>query len=193
MPQNPTLKPGWPKWAKAFLRSLGLTGNVTRAATDAKIDRTVPYDLRDSDPDFAAAWASALEAAADLLEEEARRRAYDGVEKPVVHQGKVVTYWADKSGRPVSPRTKGARQIPLVVRQYSDQLLVTLLKACRPAKFRERHEITGPNGGPLQAHHTLDLTQLSDAELDTLDQLIERATPAEPPADPGGEGPSSTG
>ena len=60
-----------------------------------------------------------MENAADLLEEEARRRAHDGVDEPVWFQG-------------VQCGT---------VRKYSDTLLIFLLKGAKPDKYRERSSV----------------------------------------------------
>lgn len=106
-------------WEKAFLTALAKTGNVTKAARAAKIDRSTAYKLRDEQPDFALAWQAAREEAADLLEAEAHRRAVTGTLEPVYYQGK-------RCG---------------TIRRYSDTLLVVLLKANRPTKFRERHDV----------------------------------------------------
>jgi hypothetical protein len=65
---------------------------------------------------------------ADQLEQEARRRAHDGVRKPVYQGGKRVGY----------------------IQEYSDTLLIFLLKGLRPEKYRERFEHSGAGGGPLQ-------------------------------------------
>jgi hypothetical protein len=54
-----------------------------------------------------------LEEAADVLLAEARRRAIEGVEEPIMHQGQVVT----------------------TVRRYSDLLLIFLLKSARRRDF----------------------------------------------------------
>jgi len=119
-----------PEWAEKFLAALGETGNVTTAATAAGVSRQACYLLRDRDELFASAWDSALETAADLLEAEARRRAADGVDEPVYYQGEVCGH----------------------VRRYSDTLLIFLLKAHRPAKFRDnaRVEHSGEGGGPIR-------------------------------------------
>jgi hypothetical protein len=129
-------------WRPAFLTSLARTGNVTRASRDAKIDRGTVYVTREKDPEFAAAWEEALEEATDLLEEEARRRAYYGCEEPVYYKG-------TQCG---------------VIKRYSDQLMITLLKAHRPAKFREniRQELSGPDGGPIR---TQDVSDMSTEDL----------------------------
>jgi hypothetical protein len=71
-------------------------------------------------------WDDAIEAGADVLEAEAWRRAVEGVERPIVSGGKVVT----------------------TVREYSDTLLIFLLKGRRPEKYA-RFEVSGANGGPI--------------------------------------------
>ena len=100
----------------AFLEALRERGVVSVAAAEAGISRAQAYRAREKSPAFRAAWRAALEEALDLLESEARRRALEGWDKPVFYQGKQIG----------------------VVREYSDQLLMFLLQAYRPAKFRER-------------------------------------------------------
>jgi hypothetical protein len=99
---------------EAFLRALADTGIVTVAAGVAGVTRARAYQVRKADPAFAAAWDDAEEKAADALEAEAWRRAVVGVPVPLVSGGKVVR---DDEGQ------------PLLIRQFSDPLLITLLKA----------------------------------------------------------------
>lgn len=101
----------------AALRDTG--GNVSRACELATIQRRTVYDWRDADRDFATAWDEAVEFGTDELEEEARRRAYMGVDEPVFYQG-------EECG---------------AIRKYSDTLLIFLLKGRRPDKYRERMTI----------------------------------------------------
>src|SRR5436305_1255580 len=119
-------------------------------------NRTTHYDWAKADPEYAAAIASAFEDRADMLEEEAFRRAYKGVEKPVFQQGKKVG----------------------TVREYSDTLMLALLKAHRPEKFKDRQEITGPKGGPLETTVRVDLSQLTKEELRELRRIHNRITTA---------------
>lgn len=138
-----------------FLEELARSGNVSLAAKFAGLDRNKFYDARAVDPEFAQAWSDALDQAADLLEEEARRRGHDGVEEPVF-------------GR-ISREQDG--QIG-AIRKYSDTLLIFLLKGCRPDKYRERREISGPGGGPLRVEYVNDWRangngQAADAALGT--------------------------
>jgi len=100
-------------WQAAFLECLRATGNVSEAARAAQIRRSRVYECRSRDQAFAAAWADALEEAADRLEMEAFRRAVEGIGEDRFFRGDVV-------GR---------------VTRYSDRLLMFLLKARRPERF----------------------------------------------------------
>jgi hypothetical protein len=104
-----------------FLEVLAKCGNVTAAAEAAGVARCVPYEHRKTDDAFAKAWEEAEEVAADRLEAEAGRRGVEGVEEPVISLGKVVE------------RADGE---PLMIRRYSDTVLLALLRAHRPEKYR---------------------------------------------------------
>ena len=111
-----------------FLAILRTCCNVTVACRDIGIARITAYEHRDKDPEFSAAWDNALEEAVDLLEAEARRRALEGVARPIYHGGV-------QCGS---------------VQEYSDGILQFLLKSHRPHKYRERYEFTGADGGPIE-------------------------------------------
>lgn len=116
-------------WQNKFIGALGENGNVSRSAQIAGVSRTEVYNERNEQPDFAKQWDEALEAACDLMEEEARRRAYYGTRKPVYHQGVVCGE----------------------IQEYSDTLMIFLLKGARPQKYREnvRQEIVGDEEKPV--------------------------------------------
>lgn len=103
------------QWEKKFLDALADTCNVSAAAKAAGIRRSTAYEFRKNNPDFAAKWDEALEKATDELEAEARTRAL-GFEEPVFNS----------EGEEVG-----------TVRRYSDTLMIFLLKAYRPKRFRE--------------------------------------------------------
>lgn len=102
----------------AFLVAFEQVGTVLHAAAMAGIDRTTHYRWLE-DEEYAKAFAEAEDKAVEALEKEARRRAIEGTEEPVFHNGKIV----------------GG------IRKYSDTLLIFLLKGARPQKYRERVDI----------------------------------------------------
>lgn len=107
-----------------FLDALSQTASVTRACEVASLPRRTVYNWRARDPAFAGAWEAALDLGTDALEDEAVRRAMQGTERPV-YQGKTLV------GH---------------IRDYSDTLLIFMLKARRPEKYRER--FTPPPASP---------------------------------------------
>lgn len=157
----------------AFLAAFRLTGNVTASAEAAEVSRRTPYGWLNADPAFKADFEDAEQEAIDHLEKEARRRAEEGVVDYVVSQGKLV-YIED-------PDTGESR--PLVKRVYSDTLMVLLLKAHRPEKYRERQSVehSGPAGGPIQVD---DARERLAGELDRLAER-QRATQAGSDPQPG--------
>jgi hypothetical protein len=131
-----------PKKRAAFLAELARTGNVTLAAQEAKVHRTHVYQWRESDPDFAVAWDAALDQAADLLEEEARRRAYEGVPRLKFNRGKpIMVPVVGADGLTVRDKDGNVEMVPYIEHEYSDTLLIFLLKGIRPEKYRERSEV----------------------------------------------------
>ena len=117
----------------AFLEALVAGKSVTAACREARLGRTAVYGWRREDEAFAKDWDAALETGTDALEDEAVRRAVEGTLKPVYQGGKQVG----------------------TVREYSDTLLIFLLKARRPEKFKERaaieHDVTGRLAERLEA------------------------------------------
>jgi hypothetical protein len=99
-----------------FFAALASSCNVTQSAVSVGISRRRVHQLRCSDKEFAKRFEDAIDQGTDALEAEARRRAKDGFTRPIFYQGKKV---GDE-------------------RLYSDALMITLLKAHRPEKFREK-------------------------------------------------------
>lgn len=119
-----------PERLSAFCAALAETGQVSKACTAVGISRQTAYGWREDLPAFAEAWDRASKISTSVLEDEAVRRANEGWDEPVYHQG-------------VQCGT---------VRKYSDTLLIFSLKARDPAKYREntRMELTGADGGPVE-------------------------------------------
>jgi hypothetical protein len=111
-------------WAPAYFRALLETGNMTASAAAAGVDRHTVWERRKTDAAFAAAEEKMREAAADLLEDEAWRRAMHGTRR---------LKFCD--GLPVMDPGTGQ---PYEEIEYSDGLLTLLLKAHRPAQFRDK-------------------------------------------------------
>lgn len=107
----------------AFLGVLRRSGNATLAAQAAGVGRQHAYVWRDRHPDFAAEWDAAIDEAKDLMEAEAWRRAMQGVTREKPHY-----YLGEEVGREI-------------IREYSDTMLIFLLKAARPDKYRDRLRI----------------------------------------------------
>lgn len=104
-------------------------GVVTKAVADVEVHLARLYSWRQEEPEFAAAWAEAVEIGADKLEAEAVRRAVEGVDKPVTFQGEITATY----------------------KEYSDSLLQFLLKGAKPDKYnRQALQISGPGGAPIQ-------------------------------------------
>lgn len=83
-------QPYSPAVGEAFCEVLAQTGIVGRAADTAGIKRDVVYRWRRDHPAFATAWDAALEVGLTALEDEVKRRGFEGVEKPVFHQGEQI-------------------------------------------------------------------------------------------------------
>lgn len=114
-----------------FLRSLARYGNVSMASKAAHIGRKTAYRWRQDEADFAHAWEDALKDAEDVMAKEAWRRAVKGTTKPVYQGGEQV----------------GS------VQEYSDTLLIFLLKATNPEKYRERTDVNHSGGQTLRVEY----------------------------------------
>lgn len=100
-----------------FLRTLAETGNMIVACAAAGYKNSAAVNrLKRDNAAFANAFNEALEAASDVLEAEAVRRALKGVKKDIYYKGEVV----------------GEEFI------YSDSLLAMLLKGAKAEKYQER-------------------------------------------------------
>ena len=117
-----------PATKKKFLELLEQSANVRGSARALALSTRNLYSERQRNPEFALEWDEAVEFAIDALENEARRRAFEGYEKPVFYKGKLC----------------GS------VREYSDSLLMFLLNGLRSSKFKYRQEITGTVGVTVQ-------------------------------------------
>lgn len=157
--RNPSPKKARPAWVRPFLAAYRESGNVSLSCEAAGVDRTMPYQRAKTDPTFKVDWDAAKEHAADLLVQEARRRARDGVTRLKFWQGDLITIPMLRDGRPVLDDKQQPVMVPYVEHEYSDVLLIFLLKGLRPAEYRDNfkheHEHSGPGGGPIPHEHTV--------------------------------------
>ena len=109
-----------PERQRRFLAAFSACGSVVRASRWAKTHRQTHYFWMQHDPSYPARFRQAEMQAARTLEDEAVRRAHEGLRKPVWYKGKIVGYETE----------------------YSDTLLLAVLKANNPDKFRDRLEQT---------------------------------------------------
>ena len=151
-------------WKPAFLKEVARTGNILLTCELVGIGRRTFYTHRDSDQEFASAASEALEIATERLEEEARRRAFDGL----------VRKKFDKGGKPILDPETGEQYVE---REYSDTLLIFLLKAHNPKKYREavKHEVSGPEGGPIPLKVTEIVVRTREEAASVLSRLPETA------------------
>jgi hypothetical protein len=103
----------------AFLEAYARLGNIAGAARAAGIERVDHYRWLEKDAAYTERFTQAEDEAADMLEQEARRRAMLGSQRPVFHKGEIVGH----------------------LTEYSDTLLIFLMKGARPQKYRERVDV----------------------------------------------------
>lgn len=123
-------------WIPAFLDALAEGESITGASRIAGVHPTLVHRRRKDDEEFRRAWCQAAEVGTRLMEQEAQRRAFHGTLKPVFQKGVCVGHQ----------------------REYSDTLMIFLLKARRPDKYRDGIECTG--------HSNVNINIFDDIERD---------------------------
>lgn len=136
---------------RAFLAAFAACGRVNEASRWAHISRNTHHDWLRSDPTYRPRFEKAIEANNQALEDEAIRRAVEGVRKPVMYKGKQV-------------HVGGVAQWES---EYSDTLLQMALRARMPDKYKERVDLKFDWDG--------DPSKLTEAQLDAILYAAERA------------------
>lgn len=106
-------------WKPSWLAAFETTGMVMAACKQVGVGRSTVYEARQRDEDFACAWADVEEATTERMEREAYRRSTEGVPREIYHRGEVV-------GEEL---------------QFSDTLLIFMLKARRPERYRDNVKV----------------------------------------------------
>lgn len=158
---NMALKPT----QRAFLSAYAESANVSLAAEVTNIARRSHYYWLRT-PEYVQVFDEARDDAIALLEAEARHRAVDGIETPIFHAGKQVYE------KKINRKTGEVTMKPVTRRKYSDILLMFLLKAYRPEKYRDNWQGRPwkTSGAPVG----VDLTRLSDAEGRQLRAMVDK-------------------
>ena len=112
---------------RAFLAAYRITASVSRSAAIADINKTTHYAWMREIPEYAAAFAETKLEAAEVLEDEAVRRAYEGTDEPQWYKGEICGH----------------------VKKYSDLLLIFLLKGAIPDKYKDRQSVELGRGPTL--------------------------------------------
>jgi hypothetical protein len=136
----------------AWLEAFEKRGTVVAACKTAGVGRTTAYEWRQKDEAFALAWADIEEATTEAMEREAFRRGVEGTVEPLVSAGKHVTD----------------------VKKYSDTLLIFMLKARRPEKYRDNIKVE--HAGKVETVSTSIITD-ADFAREARD-LLRRAAPS---------------
>ena len=137
---------------RTFLKEYIRTVNVRASAAVAGINRQTHYDWLNDHPEYREQFAAAKKESVAVLIQEARRRAVEGVEKPVYHGGKLVGTRID----------------------YSDVLLMFLIKGELPEKYRDHFDVRHTQvKRSVEFKADLEkLAKLSDEELNKLRSLL---------------------
>jgi hypothetical protein len=135
---------------RTFLAAFAETGNISAASKLSGISRQAHYEWMESDPDYPAMFKAADQQAAEALETEARRRATKGTARPVFYKG-------EECG---------------TVQEYSDTLLIFLLKGAMPDKYSERFQ------GVVDHNITVDSLPEADRRARLIDILSRRQLPS---------------
>jgi hypothetical protein len=126
-----------------FLVLYSQSGYVAQAANEAGLPLRTLYNHLKSDAEFKEEMSQARKESVLKLEDEARRRAMDGV---------------------LVPKTVAGKQV--MVREYSDTLLIFLLKGNKPEKYRDRVD----HKASVQV--STDVDQVPDGFIKTLERMI---------------------
>jgi hypothetical protein len=124
----PVIPPGPPPrldWVAPYLEELSINGGLKgKAATHAGTNRQRVMEHRERDPEFRALENHAMERSRETAEDEARRRAIEGMEN-------------------IYTTKDGATR---VVRTYSDTILLRLLERQETGSWRQKQQIEHSGG-----------------------------------------------
>ena len=155
-------------WRPAFLAALEQRACSLDACKAVPVDPSTVYRERQRNPEFADAYETARQVGALTLEQEATRRAVQGVQRLKFHNGQVVMV---PTGKMVQAKdgAEVPEMVPYVEHEYSDRLLELLLKRHFPAEYREK--LADVN---VTANASASVTVTSDDELASFQAAREK-------------------
>ena len=129
---------------RTFLEAFAEVGNISRAAMMTGITRQAVDGWKANDPAFLVEYERAQVESAERLETEARRRAVEGL----------VRKKFSAKGEPLIDPDTGDQYYE---REYSDTLLIFLMKGANPGKYRENRgtEVNIDNRTQVQADNVI--------------------------------------
>lgn len=170
---------------KKFLKAYADCGVVKYACKLAGIHRSTYYEWRDRDEHFKVCLADAMNDATDTLELAAYQQAVLGMEEPAISAGQVVYDYElilDDKGKPMvddkgKPLMKRGNIV--MIRKYSPQLLITLLKANMPEKYRDKASV--------DINGSIDITGARDSLLAKMNGFVQQEEVTPPLSSPSSE------
>ena len=107
-------------------------GHIGKAASSTGVNRRTVELWRSKNKEFFKRFEEARIEVVEILEAEAYRRAVKGIKKPITYQGEIKSY----------------------CKEYSDTLLIVLLKANAPEKYRDN--VKNEQTGEVTIRHVYD-------------------------------------
>lgn len=147
-PDDPKYTPITPIVLDAIFGALAVTGRITQVCRDLRVHYPTYQVLKDNDKDIRARHDDAMRHAFVGMEDEVRRRAFDGVAKPVYQGGVLVGH----------------------IQEYSDTLAQFMIRAGKPEVYSPKIESAVQHSGNVGIAHSY--AQLSDDALN--DQINKK-------------------
>jgi hypothetical protein len=144
-----------PEQDEVFFRLVSQGWSQTRAAEKAGYTVEGVRNWRLREEDFRKRYEEAYECGTNAFEDEVRRRGYAGVNRPVFHKGEVVGH----------------------IREYSDSLLMFLLKARKPEVYRENFSIEGKVQHDVAVTHEVILRTANERAMRAVAEIRKLAAP----------------
>ncbi len=159
---------------KGFLTAYSLTGNVRYAGELARVEHNRHYLWLQNDPAYAQAFLQAHRESDQRLEQEARRRAVEGVRKYKFHQGApLMVPLLDELGHPVIDPDGRPVLTHYYEHVYSDNLLMFIMKG-QMKKYRNLDNPVVPEDkSDAQPVRLGDFLQGLDLPPDTLRAILD--------------------